>query len=62
LRKYYSASESPECSWQANAEASAKFEQAERSTSVGRTVERGPVVSALIERLERRGHTEARRF
>jgi hypothetical protein len=46
-----------ERSWQAKAEASAEFEQAARSASVGRTVERGPVVSALIERLERRADT-----
>jgi hypothetical protein len=46
---------------QAKAEASAELEQAARSTSVGRTVERGPVVSALIERLERRADTEGRR-
>jgi hypothetical protein len=38
---------------QAKAEASAEFEQAARSTSLGRTVERGPVVWALIESLER---------
>ena len=31
------------------------------STSVGRTVERDPVVSALIERLERRADTQGRR-
>ena len=42
-------------------EASAELEQAARSTSVGRTVERGPVVSALIEGLERRADTEGRR-
>jgi hypothetical protein len=42
---------------QAKAEASAELERAARSTNVGRTVERGPVVSALIERLERRADT-----
>jgi hypothetical protein len=46
---------------QAKAEASAELEQAARSTSVGRTVERGSVASALIERLERRADTEGRR-
>ena len=46
---------------QAKAEASAEFEQAARSTSAGRTVERDPVVAALIERLERRADTEGRR-
>jgi hypothetical protein len=45
----------------AEAEASAEFEQAARSTSLGRTVERGPVVWALIESLERRADTEGRR-
>jgi hypothetical protein len=49
------------CSLQAKAEASAEFEQAARSTSLGRTVERGPVVWALIESLERRADTEGRR-
>jgi hypothetical protein len=43
---------------QAKAEASAEFEQAARGTSVGRTVERDPVVAALIERLERRADTK----
>jgi hypothetical protein len=48
----------PDARKQAKAEASAEVEQAARSTSAGRTVERDPVVAALIERLERRADTE----